>query len=85
MCDRAQSIASTIKSLIEQIPPGKDTSQLQSMYKKIFYMAPEICDSAWQDLFSILRQTYDTGEAYQHKMCVIYNKAYYEYVDIFIK
>lgn len=47
-------------------------------------MAPEICDEAWVKLFRILRTNYDTGEAYQHKMCDIYNKGYRGYVDKFV-
>lgn len=84
MCDRANNIACTLKSLIEEIPPDNDTTVLQSLYRKVFYMAPEICDQAWVSMFNILRSNYDTGEAYQHTMCDIYNKGYQDYLKKFV-
>jgi hypothetical protein len=84
MCDRSNHIACTLKSLIEEIPPNEDTLVLQSLYRKVFYMAPEICDQAWVSVFNILRSNYDTGEEYQHKMCDLYNNGYREYLEKFV-
>lgn len=84
MCDRSNYIACTIKSLIEKIPDGQDMDEIQSLYRKVFYMAPEICDQAWVKLFNLLRRNYDTGEAYQHEMCDVYNEGYRGYVDKFV-
>lgn len=85
MCERSANIATTINSLIEQVPPNGDSSKLNSLLKKVFYMAPEICDQAWVTLYNILRYNYDTGEAYQHTMCEIYNTGYQNYLKKFVK
>ena len=85
MCEEAAHVACTLKTLIECIPENVDTCPLQSLYKKAWYTAPEACDDLWVSLFNILRSRYDSGEAYQHKMCNEYNKGYKKYVDRFVK
>lgn len=75
MCTRAQFIASII---IEMIDIHND-EYLERFKKKLFYMAPEICDQQWVELFNYVSVRYREDE----EICKIYNKGYKSYIQNF--
>lgn len=85
MCEESAHVACTLKNLIECIPENVDTYPLQHLYKNAFYTAPEACNDLWISLYNVLRNNYDTGKPFQHKMCVVYNEGYTKYVERFVK
>ena len=85
MCEEAAFTACIIEDLMNCIPEEVDKSELNSLFKKSYYTAPEACDGLWRSLFNILRAKYDDGEEFQKEMCRVYNKGYNDFVDRYLK
>ena len=84
MCSEAQYIATTIKQIIEELPPTEDSFPFQRLYRKCGYTAPEICGELWVKIFQNVSQYNDHKIEWHVKLYNIYHNrlAQYKRLDV---
>lgn len=80
MSEKAQFISVTLKSMIELIPEGVDSTPLQKMYRDVFSKSKEELDKFNIGISYVCMKSYP----YQKDMCELYFKRYREYRRRFI-
>lgn len=84
MCSEAQYIATTIKQIIEELPPSEDSYSLQSLYRKCGYTAPEICGNLWTDVFHNVCKYNDENIDWHMRIFNIYQNRLAQYKRLYV-